>query len=216
MTGVRIVRVVQKLCAGLDCPLHFCDELVSLDKGAMSTYSTARLSFVTPRHQRTATCQCEGAQASRTCRRTGRLSGTQPLCDCIWSLGGRCPVLNNLCENNPCPEGMECVSAPRDAAYSCVCPEAKKGKCSGKTASTDAFTLHTTVDNTTMSVIRWPRADVQRQWLREVSPDGEREQGVDETVSAAPDLLQPRYGHVCEGDGLQHPGGVYTRPLALG
>ncbi|XP_028271337.1 protocadherin Fat 1a isoform X3 [Parambassis ranga] len=103
MTGVRIVRVVQKLCAGLDCPLHFCDEVISLDKTSMSTYSTARLSFVTPRHQRTATCQCEG---------------------------GRCPVLNNLCENNPCPEGMECVADPRDTVYSCVCPESKKGKCS--------------------------------------------------------------------------------------
>uniref|UniRef100_A0A672YLW5 Protocadherin Fat 1-like n=1 Tax=Sphaeramia orbicularis TaxID=375764 RepID=A0A672YLW5_9TELE len=103
MTGVRIVRVVQKLCAGLDCPLRFCDEVISLDKTAMSTYSTARLSFVTPRHQRTATCQCEG---------------------------GRCPVLNNLCDNHPCPEGMECVADPRDTVYSCVCPEAKKGKCS--------------------------------------------------------------------------------------
>lgn len=60
MTGVRILRVVQKLCAGLDCPLRFCDEVVSLDKTAVSTYSTARLSFVTPRHLRTATCQCEG------------------------------------------------------------------------------------------------------------------------------------------------------------
>lgn len=60
MTGVRIVRVVQKLCAGLDCPLRFCDETVTLDKSAMSTHSTARLSFVTPRHVRTATCQCEG------------------------------------------------------------------------------------------------------------------------------------------------------------
>ncbi|XP_019958668.2 protocadherin Fat 1a isoform X1 [Paralichthys olivaceus] len=103
MTGVRILRVVQKLCAGLDCPLRFCDEVVSLDKTTMSTYSTARLSFVTPRHQRTATCQCDG---------------------------GRCPVLNNLCENNPCPEGMECVADPRATVYSCVCPEGKKGKCS--------------------------------------------------------------------------------------
>uniref|UniRef100_A0A672IB29 FAT atypical cadherin 1a n=1 Tax=Salarias fasciatus TaxID=181472 RepID=A0A672IB29_SALFA len=103
MTGVRIVRVVQKLCAGLDCPLHFCDEAVSLVKNSMSSYSTARLSFVTPRHQRTATCQCEG---------------------------GRCPVLNNLCESSPCPEGMDCVADPRDSVYSCVCPEGKKGKCS--------------------------------------------------------------------------------------
>ena len=65
MTGVRIVRVVMKLCAGVDCPLHFCDEVVSLDKASMSTYSTARLSFVTPRHQRTATCQCEGRTPPR-------------------------------------------------------------------------------------------------------------------------------------------------------
>ncbi|KAA8594619.1 hypothetical protein FQN60_011754 [Etheostoma spectabile] len=93
----------EKLCAGLHCPLSFCDEVISLDKASMSTYSTARLSFVTPRHLRTATCQCEG---------------------------GRCPVLNNLCENNPCPEGMECVADPRDTVFSCVCPEGKKGKCS--------------------------------------------------------------------------------------
>lgn len=66
MTGVRIVRVVQKLCAGLDCPLHFCDEVVSLDRAAMTTYSSARLSFVTPRHLRTATCQCEGSAAPGT------------------------------------------------------------------------------------------------------------------------------------------------------
>ncbi|KAM8879066.1 protocadherin Fat 1a isoform 5-T7 [Spinachia spinachia] len=103
MTGVRIVRVVQKLCAGLDCPLSFCDEVVSLDKAAVATYSTARLSFVTPRHLRTATCQCEG---------------------------GRCPVQNNLCESHPCPEGTECVADPTEAVYSCVCPEGKKGKCS--------------------------------------------------------------------------------------
>ncbi|KAM3624275.1 uncharacterized protein V6R79_021361 [Siganus canaliculatus] len=103
MTGVRIVRVVQKLCAGLDCPLRFCDEVITLDKSSLSTHSTARLSFVTPRHLRTASCQCEG---------------------------GKCPVLNNLCENSPCPEGMECVPDPRDALYSCVCPEAKTGKCS--------------------------------------------------------------------------------------
>ncbi|XP_061882625.1 protocadherin Fat 1a isoform X3 [Entelurus aequoreus] len=104
MTGVRIVRVIQKLCAGLDCPLRFCDEVVSLEKTSMSTYSTARLSFVTPRHHRDATCQCED---------------------------GRCPVLNNVCDNNPCPEGMDCIADPhRDTVHTCVCPEGKKTKCS--------------------------------------------------------------------------------------
>ncbi|KAM6972795.1 protocadherin Fat 1a [Aplochiton taeniatus] len=103
MTGVRIVRVVMKLCAGLDCPLRFCDELINLDRAAMSTYSTARLSFVTPRHQRTATCQCEG---------------------------GQCPLLNKLCETNPCPEGMECVADQKEAKYSCVCPDGRNDQCS--------------------------------------------------------------------------------------
>lgn len=55
-------------------------------------------------------------------------------CTVCWHLGGRCPVINSLCENNPCPEGMECVADFRDTIYSCVCPEGKKGKCSGKTS----------------------------------------------------------------------------------
>ncbi|KAL1023572.1 hypothetical protein UPYG_G00042580 [Umbra pygmaea] len=104
MTGVRIVRVVKKLCAGLDCPLRFCDEVVSLDKAAMSTYSTARLSIVTPRHLRKATCQCQG---------------------------GKCPMVNKLCDANPCPEGMDCLPDQKEAKYSCVCPDGgKQGKCS--------------------------------------------------------------------------------------
>lgn len=45
-------------------------------------------------------------------------------------------MLNNMCENNPCPEGMECVADPRDSVYSCMCPEGKKGKCSGKNTRT--------------------------------------------------------------------------------
>lgn len=42
-------------------------------------------------------------------------------------------MFNDLCDNNPCPEGMECVANPRETVYSCVCPDGKKGKCSGKT-----------------------------------------------------------------------------------
>jgi protocadherin Fat 1/2/3 len=61
--GVRILEVFQKLCAGLDCPWKFCDEKVSVDENVMSTHSTARLSFVTPRHHRTAVCLCKGNSA---------------------------------------------------------------------------------------------------------------------------------------------------------
>ncbi|XP_066574333.1 protocadherin Fat 1a isoform X3 [Amia ocellicauda] len=104
MTGVRIVKVIKKLCSGLDCPLRFCDEIISLDKNVMSTYSTARLSFVTPRHQRSAVCLCKG---------------------------GKCTVDSKLCEGNPCPEGTDCVADQKEGKYSCVCPDGKNGKCIG-------------------------------------------------------------------------------------
>ncbi|XP_041081573.1 protocadherin Fat 1-like isoform X3 [Polyodon spathula] len=102
MTGVRILKVINKLCSGLDCPLKFCDEVITLDKNVMSTYSTARLSFVTPRHQRTAVCLCKD---------------------------GKCPTVSKLCEGNPCPEGTECVPDKKEGKYSCVCPSGKNGKC---------------------------------------------------------------------------------------
>ncbi|KAJ8383464.1 hypothetical protein AAFF_G00220600 [Aldrovandia affinis] len=87
------------LCAGLDCPLRFCDEAVTLETGALATYSTARLSFVTARHQRAAVCLCKGDQ---------------------------CPALHTPCEGDPCPEGAECVADPKEPKYSCVCADGKK------------------------------------------------------------------------------------------
>ncbi|XP_065110593.1 protocadherin Fat 1a isoform X2 [Paramisgurnus dabryanus] len=108
MTGVRIVRVVKKLCAGLDCPLSYCNETVSLETGAVSAYSTARISFVSPRYVRTAKCLCEGAQ---------------------------CPVLKKLCEGSPCPQGMECVEDPAHTKFTCICPEGKQ-ECSERQSLT--------------------------------------------------------------------------------
>uniref|UniRef100_A0A8C8BUY8 Protocadherin Fat 1-like n=1 Tax=Oncorhynchus tshawytscha TaxID=74940 RepID=A0A8C8BUY8_ONCTS len=118
MTGVRLVRVVKKLCAGLDCPLRFCDEVISLDRTAMSTYSTARLSFVTPRHQRTATCQC-----------------------------GKCPTVNKLCDANPCPEGMECVADRKEAKYSCVCTDGAKQDGQSLTFSGTGYVKYRLMEN---------------------------------------------------------------------
>uniref|UniRef100_A0A8C4RJA1 EGF-like domain-containing protein n=1 Tax=Erpetoichthys calabaricus TaxID=27687 RepID=A0A8C4RJA1_ERPCA len=104
MTGVRILKVIKKLCSGLECPLKFCDEMITLNKSLMSTYSTARLSFVTARHQRSSVCLCKG---------------------------GKCPTAVKLCEGNSCPEGTECVPDQREGRYSCVCPGGKHGKCLG-------------------------------------------------------------------------------------
>lgn len=45
-------------------------------------------------------------------------------------------MLNSVCEKSPCPEGMECVEDLREDEYTCVCPEGKKGKCSGENGCT--------------------------------------------------------------------------------
>ncbi|XP_069487651.1 protocadherin Fat 1 isoform X1 [Ambystoma mexicanum] len=102
MLGVRILQVFHKICAGLDCPLKYCDEKVTVDESVMSTHSTARLSFVTPRHQRSAVCLCKG---------------------------GKCPLVSTVCERNPCPEGSECIADVKDAKYTCVCQGGKLGLC---------------------------------------------------------------------------------------
>nr|KAF6460308.1 FAT atypical cadherin 1 [Molossus molossus] len=107
--GVRILDVFQKLCAGLECPRKFCDEKVSLDESVMSTHSTARLSFVTPRHRRTAVCLCRD---------------------------GKCPPVSRGCEDSPCPEGSECIADPREEKYTCVCPGGKFGQCPGSSSVT--------------------------------------------------------------------------------
>lgn len=60
--GVRIVNVFHKLCLGLECPWEFCEEKLTVDENTMSTHSTARLSFVTPHHQRTSVCLCRGKE----------------------------------------------------------------------------------------------------------------------------------------------------------
>uniref|UniRef100_A0A2I3SRM1 FAT atypical cadherin 1 n=1 Tax=Pan troglodytes TaxID=9598 RepID=A0A2I3SRM1_PANTR len=107
--GVRILNVFQKLCAGLDCPWKFCDEKVSVDESVMSTHSTARLSFVTPRHHRAAVCLCKE---------------------------GRCPPVHHGCEDNLCPEGSECVSDAREEKHTCVCPGGRFGQCPGSSSMT--------------------------------------------------------------------------------
>ncbi|XP_069780628.1 protocadherin Fat 1a isoform X4 [Narcine bancroftii] len=107
MMGVRILKVIHKLCAGLDCPFQFCDEKITIDSNAMSTHTTARLSFVTPRHHRTAVCLCKGSE---------------------------CPTVHKLCESNLCPADAECVPDVKEERYMCLCRKGNRGQCSGGTS----------------------------------------------------------------------------------
>ncbi len=46
-------------------------------------------------------------------------------------IGAECPILSKLCEESPCPDGMECVEDPTDTKFKCICPEGKQEECSG-------------------------------------------------------------------------------------
>ncbi|XP_076869832.1 protocadherin Fat 1a isoform X3 [Brachyhypopomus gauderio] len=103
MAGVRLAHAPRGSCDAIDCPRSYCTETVVLETGAVATYSTARVSYVTPRHVRTAACLCQGAE---------------------------CSVLSTPCEGNPCPAGTECVEDPTHTKFSCVCANEKSGQCS--------------------------------------------------------------------------------------
>ncbi|XP_053315030.1 protocadherin Fat 1 [Spea bombifrons] len=108
-SGVKIIGVFQKLCIDVECPLRFCDEKISVDENMMSTHSTARLSFVMPRHHRKSVCLCKG---------------------------GKCPILNTMCDGNPCPEGTECVVDVKEGKHKCVCQDDRHGQCSAGSSVT--------------------------------------------------------------------------------
>lgn len=40
--------------------------------------------------------------------------------------------MNSVCEENPCPEGTECLGDPKEGKYTCVCQDSKVGQCPGK------------------------------------------------------------------------------------
>uniref|UniRef100_A0A672SFB0 FAT atypical cadherin 1 n=1 Tax=Sinocyclocheilus grahami TaxID=75366 RepID=A0A672SFB0_SINGR len=62
MTGLHVVRVLNSQCSSSECPGSMCRRVVLLNQTSMATYSTARVSYGTPRHHMTAKCLCTGMQ----------------------------------------------------------------------------------------------------------------------------------------------------------
>ncbi|XP_015197069.2 protocadherin Fat 3 isoform X3 [Lepisosteus oculatus] len=105
---LRISAILDKNCSGLECQEKLCEQTISLDSHALVTYSTARISFVSPRFHRNTRCTCNG---------------------------GSCPGSSELCDDQPCPGDMQCVGgAVSRGPYICQCPPGKLGECAGHTS----------------------------------------------------------------------------------
>uniref|UniRef100_A0A3B5AFA8 FAT atypical cadherin 3 n=1 Tax=Stegastes partitus TaxID=144197 RepID=A0A3B5AFA8_9TELE len=101
---LRVSAILDKNCSGLECRGAQCEQSIILDSHNLATYSTPRVSFVSPRFHRTSHCTCNAS----------------------------CAVLSEQCEDQPCPADMQCVSveATRER-YACQCPPGKLGECAG-------------------------------------------------------------------------------------
>ncbi|XP_043928134.1 protocadherin Fat 3 isoform X2 [Protopterus annectens] len=105
---IRISAILDKNCSGLECQEQQCEQTLSIDSHALIAYSTARISFVSPRFYRNVRCTCNG---------------------------GLCPGSTDPCEEKPCPEDMQCVGyGIGRGPFICQCPPGKLGECSGHTS----------------------------------------------------------------------------------
>uniref|UniRef100_A0A8C3A881 FAT atypical cadherin 3a n=1 Tax=Cyclopterus lumpus TaxID=8103 RepID=A0A8C3A881_CYCLU len=93
---LRVSAILDKNCSGLECRGAQCEQSIILDSHSLATYSTPRVSFVSPRFHRTSRCTCSDAN---------------------------CAVLSEQCEDQPCPADMQCVSVEATRGrYACQCP----------------------------------------------------------------------------------------------
>ncbi|XP_069495463.1 protocadherin Fat 3 isoform X2 [Ambystoma mexicanum] len=105
---IRISAILEKNCSGLDCQEQHCEQTLSIDSHSLMTYSTARVSFVSPRFYRNVRCTCNG---------------------------GLCPGSSDPCMEKPCPGDMQCVGYEVSRRpFICQCPPGKLGECSGHTS----------------------------------------------------------------------------------
>ncbi|KAM4544779.1 protocadherin Fat 3 [Odontesthes bonariensis] len=91
----------------LDCGERVCENTLVMEGGSLVTYSTERVSLVSPRFRRTETCICPG---------------------------GTCPTPVELCEGQSCPADMQCVRSGPTAPSVCQCQPEKIDGCAGQTS----------------------------------------------------------------------------------
>ncbi|KAJ8412621.1 hypothetical protein AAFF_G00129570 [Aldrovandia affinis] len=107
---LRISDIMGGSCSSPECQGKPCEQVLDLVPDAPVTYSTARISFVSPRFSRTERCTC---------------------------IGGNCTTTSELCEGQPCPGDMQCVATEGSpGAYACQCSPGKLSQCAGETSLT--------------------------------------------------------------------------------
>lgn len=57
---LKMSAILDKNCSGLECRGVQCEQSITLDSHNLATYSTPRVSFVSPRFHRTSRCTCNG------------------------------------------------------------------------------------------------------------------------------------------------------------
>ncbi|XP_036379708.1 protocadherin Fat 3-like [Megalops cyprinoides] len=107
---LRISAILDGSCSSSECQGQPCEQMVQLDPTTPVTYSTARVSFVSPRFSRTERCTCVGED---------------------------CPPTPDLCEGLSCPGDMQCMATQgTPGPYACQCSPGQLGQCTGETSLT--------------------------------------------------------------------------------
>ncbi|MEQ2186728.1 hypothetical protein GOODEAATRI_031640, partial [Goodea atripinnis] len=102
---LRVSAILDKNCSGLECRGAQCEQSIILDSHDLATYSTTRVSFVSPHFHRTSRCTCQDAN---------------------------CAIPLEQCKEQLCPPDMQCVSVEASRGhYACRCPRGKVGECAG-------------------------------------------------------------------------------------
>uniref|UniRef100_A0A671P9P8 Protocadherin Fat 3-like n=1 Tax=Sinocyclocheilus anshuiensis TaxID=1608454 RepID=A0A671P9P8_9TELE len=100
---LRVVSVLDQSCSEeLECGERVCELTLSLDPIGLVTFTTSRVSFVSPRFSRKETCTCPG---------------------------GICPSSLELCDGQTCPSDMQCVRSGPTAPSLCQCLPDTLDKC---------------------------------------------------------------------------------------
>uniref|UniRef100_A0A667XGB9 Uncharacterized protein n=1 Tax=Myripristis murdjan TaxID=586833 RepID=A0A667XGB9_9TELE len=100
--------VVSQACSGeLECGDRVCEQSLVMEGSSLVTYSTERVSLVSPRFSRTEICTCPG---------------------------GTCPTPLELCEGQSCPADMQCVRSGPTAPSVCQCQPDRLDECAGQTS----------------------------------------------------------------------------------